>query len=481
MYNRKYLEKNYSFSPLNLFLSLGVLLLTFGCMHTEDKYGPIFFGGKIVNPPGEYVYFLKNEKVIDSAKINAQNKFSFYLDSIEVGLYTFGFGKGKEFQYLYLEPKDSLLIYLNYWGFDESLIFSGTQAAKNNFLISTWLRQEKFRNSIYDKYNLNENEFNEVIDKELKTHLNSYDNLIELEGEAPTEFFDKLAKAQIYYPFYYLKEHYPTRNKRALELKELPKLSEDFYSYRSTIDLNDNDLRYYGAFISYVVTYLNLEAEKEYLNDPKKNNIALNFMKIVNNKITNEEFKNGQLAYRFWASLMSTYMSKDDFKEVSDYFFENCTNKDICSDFKKSVKQKTLLRHGEELPEVIVYNTDGEEVIINNIIQKNDVVIYFWPKNLERVKMLDEKLAKLEKEYPELLFIGIERNKSNEDWIKFVESKKLGKGNQFLLAENSLNDEYFSGDMARTIIVKSDGNVHNGYLFFNDKNFLSQLKKLNKQ
>ena len=479
MYNRKYLKKNYSFSPVNLLLSLGVLLLTFGCTDTKDKYGPMYFGGKIINPLGEYVYFSKNERVIDSAKIDKQNKFSFYLDSMQLGLYTFQ--HGPEFQYLYLEPKDSLLIYLNTWDFDESIIYSGTQAKKNNYLISTWLQQEDFGKSFEENYGLNEKEFLNAIDVELKKQLTSYDNLIEEAGEAPSALFEKLAKAQIYYPFYYLKEHYPFRNKRILKLDSLPKLSEDFYSYRSTIALNDNVLRNYGPHYSYVLNYLNLKAKRDYLNDPKKNNYSLNYMKIVNDEITNEKFKNKLLAWSFWGCLTSNYMSDEDFKEVSNYFFENCTDTNLCSENKKLVKQKALLKQGEKLPEVIVYNVDGEEVVINNIIDSTDVVLYFWPENVGRAQMLNEKLASLQKEYPDLLFIGIERDKTHKDWVKFIGYKKLSNANQFMLAKNSINDEYFSGDMSRTIIVKSDGYVYNGYLFFTDKNFDHQLKKLNNQ
>ena len=83
------------------------------------------------------------KKVLDSARLDSHNKFSFTLDSLKLGLYTFK--HGAEFQYLYLEPKDSLLMYLNTWDFDESLIFSGKGSAKNNFLIKLYLDQERLR------------------------------------------------------------------------------------------------------------------------------------------------------------------------------------------------------------------------------------------------------------------------------------------------------------------------------------------------
>ena len=99
---------------------LGVLIVLSGCNYGLHENSTTYFGGKIKNPVDKYVYFSKNDKVIDSAKIDENNKFSFDLDSIEIGLYTFN--HGPEFQYIYLEPKDSLLIYLNTWDFDESFL-----------------------------------------------------------------------------------------------------------------------------------------------------------------------------------------------------------------------------------------------------------------------------------------------------------------------------------------------------------------------
>ena len=133
MYNVLNLKKNY----LLFILSMPLIFLFFGCKSTDNNKNMTFFGGKIKNPKAPYVYLYAGKKVIDSTKLDSNHRFSFLLDSIETGLYTFK--HGKEYQYLYLEPKDSLLIYLNTWDFDESLIFSGRGSAKNNYLINLFL------------------------------------------------------------------------------------------------------------------------------------------------------------------------------------------------------------------------------------------------------------------------------------------------------------------------------------------------------
>jgi len=71
------------------------------------------------------------------------------------------------------------------------------------------------------------------------------------------------------------------------------------------------------------------------------------------------------------------------------------------------------------------------------LIKNTNAVIYFWPTELGRIELLNEKLHYLEKHHPEVVFIGIERNKTDKEWKEFISSKKLSKNNQFKLAKDS--------------------------------------------
>ena len=116
----------------------------------------------------------------------------------------------------------------------------------------------------------------------------------------------------------------------------------------------------------------------------------------------------------------------------------------------------------------------------NNLIKNSNAVIYFWPTELGRIELLKEKLHYLEKHHPEVVFIGIERNKTDEEWKEFISSKKLPEGSQFKLAKDSESYDWYEGDMARTIIVNNEGKVENGYVFFLDSNLNYYLKNINK-
>lgn len=477
MIKANYLKKNYFYTPIISLFLIGALFLLFGCNDTQEK-NTTFFGGKIKNPKGEYVYFYQGMQPLDSAKLNKQNRFFLELDSIKNGLYTFK--HGPEYQYLYLEPKDSLLIYLNTWDFDESLIFSGKGSGKNNYLINLYLQQEKRDKNFKPNYKLNEEEFSALIDKGIQNELDNYQELIESEEGSPSELFEKLAKTSILFPFYTRKEYYPFYHKWQAKLKDFPEVSDEFYTYRKDIDLNDESLIDYAPYVVYVKTHLSILAHTESALHPEKSNTELNFMNIVKDKIHIESFKNELLAISLERSLSNQNLTDKEFAQIQNYFFEECTNEVLKNKLKRSISQKELIKKGDSLPNIIAYNTSGNQTSINDLTKNNTSVIYFWPKDLARIEMLNEKLVSLEENYPDILFIGIERNKNNEDWQNFVVNKKLVKSKQFNLSNTAENYSWFEGDMARTIIVNSKGIVENSYLFFNDKYFEESLQKLKK-
>ena len=447
------------------------------CSSIAEDEKLTYFGGKIKNPKGKYVYFSQGKKKLDSARLDSHNKFFFKIDSLELGLYTFN--HGAEYQYLYLEPQDSLLLYLNTWDFDESLIFSGKGSAKNNYLINLFLQQERTGKNFKPNYKLNEKEFSELIENGIKKQLENYNEFLENEEEAPSPFFDKLAKTGIYYPYYYFKEHYAYSHKRALGLKEAPEVSDAFYSYRKNIQLDDDSLINYGPAMAFISTYLYNLATVEKMKDPENKIFELEYLKVVNDKIHDENYRNSLLAKGVWGSITNKYLSDQDATKIQEYFFDNCSDEVYKAELKVSIAQKEKVKPGETMPRLTAYNVQDSEVEINSLMKNANTVIYFWPTDLASIEMLNEKLHYLEEKHPDILFIGIERNKSEEDWKKFVRHKKLAEKNQFRIAKESDYYSWFEGNMARTIIINSKGTVENGYIFFLDSNLNYYLKNIN--
>jgi hypothetical protein len=438
-----------------------------------------FFGGKVKNPKDSYVYLSQQRKVIDSARLDDHSKFAFELDSLREGLYVFK--HGPEFQYLYLQPNDSVQLYLNTWDFDESIVFSGKGSAKNNFLINLFLRQERIEKSFKPNYKLDQSEFSALIDQEIEQELALYEEFVAGQDDRPSEQFERLAKTGIYYPLYYMKEYYPFYHMGMMKLKDFPEMSDDFYAYRKDLNLNDEDLIDYEIYFAYVRTYLyHLSHKKKYL-DHNDDNIELNFMKLVNDKISLPLLKDRLLATSAWRSLSNEKMTAEQHGEVEEYFFSHCSNEKIKEDLKFSLEQKQKLKTGDRLPNMPVLDSRGRQVMVNRVAQNNTSVIYFWPTDVMQVEIVNEKLDKLQKKYPDILFIGIDRTKEPEEWKKFISSKKLAAENQFKITRDSECYSWFEGDMARSIIINKDGKVENSYLFFTDAYFDMHLEDLNKR
>ncbi|HFS67210.1 MAG TPA: hypothetical protein ENK67_03265, partial [Flavobacteriia bacterium] len=142
--------KNY----LTYFIILA-LFVHIGC--NKKKVSTAYFTGQIVNPKEKQLHLYKKNKEIKNVVLNNEHNFHIKLDSVKGDLYTFK--HGNELQYIYLSPNDSLVMRLNTWDFDESLIFSGKGAIKNNFLMHLFLENEKQEKLFYSYSTLNEEDF----------------------------------------------------------------------------------------------------------------------------------------------------------------------------------------------------------------------------------------------------------------------------------------------------------------------------------
>ena len=158
----------------NLFYFNTVFFLLILASCTNSKVDKTYFGGQIINPKSDYVILFEKEIPIDTFYLEDNNRFLAEIKNIKEGLYYFR--HADEFQYIYLEPKDSILIRLNTLNFDESLVFSGKGAERNNFLLDCYMNAEKENEGFYDYYKLNPTRFTKVVNTLEMRLLKEYDN-----------------------------------------------------------------------------------------------------------------------------------------------------------------------------------------------------------------------------------------------------------------------------------------------------------------
>lgn len=471
------MEKKYTFYFKPIFF-LGLLGLIFSCNKAVDGRATTYFGGKIKNPKEAFVYFLKDDKIIDSAKIK-NNRFLFKFDTIKDGLYTFK--NGPEFQYLFIEPKDSLMIYLNTWNFDETITFSGKGAEKNNFLIDIFLEQEKIENRFNQYYYLDPESFTKKIDKELKPLQNRYEKMVSKEDLHFSDKFKKLATVAIYYPFYSRKEYYPLKHRDLRNRYDYPEVSREFYDFRKDVDLNDASLIGFRSYTYYIESFLYNMAYQKGEENPEERNFSLQFMEAVNENITNQILRNKYLVSGFWGSLKNN-LPEGKLNAIKEYFFKNCKDKTYIAEAENVLQQYIKLKKGDTLPQLLTLNTEGDKVDLHKVLKNKEAVIYFWPDDITKKEVMLKSLHIYQKKFPELMFVGIEKNQNDREWKKFLAQNHLKMENQFKLSQDCKSYSWFDNDTGRTLIIDDKGVIQNPFLFFSDTYFLNKnLHRLKKQ
>ena len=76
------------------FLFVLLIITFFSCKQdhviTDSNYA--YVGGEIINPNTNYIVLSKDQKILDTVKLNGVNRFIYKIDSLNQGVYTFKHG-----------------------------------------------------------------------------------------------------------------------------------------------------------------------------------------------------------------------------------------------------------------------------------------------------------------------------------------------------------------------------------------------------
>lgn len=453
---------------MKLFISITILLLTvFSCKNDANEAdGDIaYLGGEIINPNTSFVVLSKSESVIDTIQLDGRNRFIHKIKNLEAGIYTFK--HGGEFQMVLLEPNDSILLRLNTLDFDESLVYTGIGAKKNNYFINDFLENEKIEKKIYKYCQLNVSEYISKLDslKYAKTKkLNAFKNKY-----STSDLFNEIAETNNKYTFYFSKEVYPiwhrTKNKHDF-LKSLPK---DFYDYRKDVDYNSDLLKdniVYNTFLKSNFSNLALQKHFEHANGDSFKRMSLCYnidrLSLIDSLVANNYIKD-DLLYHFTVSYLTRSDNYDNNNAILNSFLNKSKNekgKEMITQFTKSLNN---LREGSDFPNIKLVNYNNSEIDITSVIESPTVVSFWSHTFYKHFKESHYKIKNLKKKYPEIKFIAI-----NIDDYGLEKSKSSLKNNRF-----SCNDQYYFKNpkesievlaihpMTKTIIVDKDKKIVN--------------------
>ncbi|MBL7473597.1 TlpA family protein disulfide reductase [Robertkochia sediminum] len=444
------------------FLLVISVILFYSCSKTTEL---TYFGGEVVNPKDHYVYLKFQDEIIDSAALDKDNRFLFELTDLAEGVYRFS--HGIEFQYILLEKADSLMARLNTLEFDESIIFSGVGAEKNNFLIDMFLLEEDEGYLKRKFYQASPEAFIRKIDSMRDMKLEEYKELIQEADLSPLA--QHITKAAIDIPYYTTREHYAAEHKFWMGLEEHPKLPEGFYSHHQDIDLNDESLAYYGVYLKYIdrhLDHLTRETCRKVCSTSGKMNAyhySTHKLNLIDSLITLDKLRGFLLE-----NTAITYFTYDHDKENNSRFMQQyleATGGDTSPDLDRFYKAVTSLRKGEDFPALELFDSNGQKHLLDASWFDQKTVFYLWSSDQKmHAKKTLKHIEALKTKYPSYKFIGINLDTDHEQWKTTLQQMNVEDATQLRAPDM----KYMTKHLAylrfnRMLVVDQNGKVIEGF------------------
>lgn len=468
------MQKKYPYIILLTLSFIATNLISCKQVFEEQNY-VAYFGGEIENPKTNFVVFMKDDKVIDTFFLDKNNRFFHKFDSLTPGLYSFK--HDPEYQYVYFEKNDSLMLRLNTVDFDNSLMFCGRGDEKNNFLMELYLHNENDRNKMYDVYTKDVAEFVKNIDSSYNKTKSLY-----LKRKAFINWsdeFDKIAASSVELNHAYKKEVYPFAHEFRTGKSIKNKLPVNYYNHRKAINLNDTALVNYSPFVKYINVLLNNIVLSDAKNIADEMSLENNIKKL---QIADTLIKNLHVKNLVVNNIANMYLLTDQCTENNTKFFQLyskiSTDKKLEEEVMKTSKNIHNLHNHSHLPVITLYDTNGNKVDLNKII-KNKTVLYFWTKQSESHAVHShKKVDELKAKYPDIQFISINIGNTNTEWLN--ELKKNNFNNSLELYSpnfKEIKEKWVINKIHRTMILNADGSINNAFVSLFDINFENQLNK----
>lgn len=393
------------------YYTLLIAIVLIGCKkdNTQSNGDYAFIGGEIINANNNFVVISKSNSTIDTIKLDGNNRFIYKINNLQAGLYTFK--HGGEFQMVLLEPKDSIMFRLNTLEFDESLVYTGEGAKKNNYLIDEFLRNEIEEKKIFKYCQLSAEAYQKEVDslkriklKKLKKFKNKYDT---------SELFNKIAQANIEYNYYFNKEIYPFVHYGHNKNDILDSLPKDFYSYRKNINYNDTFLKDYFIYNTFLRWNFSNIALAEHYKHSKDNHFKssdvcynLDRLALIDSLVTDNQIKE-DLLHHYTISFLNKSKNEKNNNSILKYYTSvssNSKGKEMITRYANALNN---LKIGSSFPEIKLIDTNNSETSVNAIINSPTVICFWSQTYYDHFKESQHKIYELSTKYPEVKFVVI--------------------------------------------------------------------------
>ncbi|MFD1095390.1 TlpA family protein disulfide reductase [Salegentibacter chungangensis] len=461
-----------------------VFLLVYGCNQTSNSADKsVYIGGQIVNPNTDYFIISKDDAAIDTLYLDQNGQFGKKINNIEEGIYSFK--HSPENQVMYVEPGDSLLVWLNTLAFDESINFSGKGSQKSSFLLDLFLLNEKNNELILSYYKIKPEKFASITDSIRQSRIEKLESL-KKENDFSNDFLET-AEASINYEYYDLRERYTFLIKKYYK-EFAAKIPEGFHDYRENLDFNNEKLQSYYVYLNFIDDYLRTKS----LEYCENNNIRSGKCYDLN------DFDNIKRRILLIDSLSQTPGIKNEFlnKLASKSITLANTDKRIDSilnltseinypdlqNLKELAQIQKAYLAGKSVAELDLLTTEGKIIEYKKLLNK-PVITYTWSIYSPTHHNWQHNIIKdLRKKYPEINFVGLNIDQGEtEDWKKVVEKKNYNKNFEFQIINRDMDKSTLRKYLSKMLFINKKGVIVRGDAQLNPVTFENEiLEFLNK-
>lgn len=440
------------------------------CTENTETEDATYFGGEIINPKNDFVLLYKDKVLIDSIPLDNKNRFLYQFKDFTPGLYHFNH---EEYQYVYIEPKDSILFRLNTIDFDESLTFSGKGAHKNNFIINTFLANENHGSKSGSLYKLSPKKFSTLISSELNQRIDVLEQHRD-RYEFSDGFMD-VANAHIGYHFYAAKERYSIYNTKQADSIDV----SSFYEFRKNIDFNTGNLGSFYPYYEYLYALIdNLSLERLKNSDTKEDHIENYNSKteVIDSLVQNKNLKN-QLLKSTTLHYLKTVKCGNQATTILtgfDKYNSDPKNKEKITGLVNAIKR---LSYGNSLPEFNIVSTNNQTIAFKSILDNKPTVIYFWSSNNPRhIKSVHSRVNKyaINSNYN---FVGISLDNNKKDWKVYAKKFNLKDGFS-LETPKETREQLLIQNTNKVYVLDKNAKILSADLNIFDPHFSEKLKSL---
>ena len=441
-------------------LLLTLIIALIGCK--KQPTNSTFFTGFFPNSKDSLVILYANDIPIDTTFLNKSKVFTFSLNIKESRLYNFKIG-GK-YQYVYLEPLDSLVVYANTLRFEESISFSGKGSTINNFLLSQ-LNCIDSQSDILKKYHsLPLIKYREKIDSILMIKEGEFNHFIK-NNPYLTKKAQNIAWVSCVFPIYKEFEIYPFiyHDKNEIIINHL--LPSDFYNYRKQINYNDTFLEYYRPYYSYIVMYVNNLAFTKYTHNNStlvdvNQELGFHLEKI---KIIDSLFDKGSLRDNLYRNAAYAYIFNiQEHAQYQDYFDKFAKyNKDNehKAELDKVFKNVIALQAGQTPPDFDLIDTKGTLTKFSEIQKPEVTIYYFWSVNQRELSnLIFNRITQLKSLFPNVKFVGIDIGQDKTQWHKKI-SESQWTDQYHSINFMDLSQKFLINNINKSVIIDKNGRI----------------------